>query len=53
MQQASRTKTTVKTERAGKDVVAPLKPVAAPRPLDQKSLERVGGGWVELPHKYW
>ena len=53
MQQASRPKTTVNTERAGKDVAAPRKPVAAPRPLDQKSLERVGGGLIELPHKYW
>ena len=53
MQQASRSKTTVKTPRRGAATEAPRKPVAAPRPLDQKSLDRVGGGWVELPHKYW
>ena len=53
MQQASNSKTTVKTPRRGAAAEAPRKPVAAPRPLDQKSLDRVGGGCVELPHKYW
>ena len=53
MQQASRSKNAVKTARTGAQTVAPRKPAAAPQPLDQKSLERVGGGLVELPHKYW
>ena len=53
MQQASRSKTTAKTPRTGPSAAAPRKPVAAPRPLDQKSLERVGGGLCQLPHKYW
>ena len=53
MQQASRSKTTAKTPRTGPGAMAPRKPVAAPRTLDQKSLERVGGGLTELPHKYW
>ncbi len=53
MQQASRTKTNVETARVGKDVSAQRKPVAAPRPLDPKTLERVSGGTTALPHKYW
>ncbi|MEO6408533.1 MAG: hypothetical protein ABIO45_07240 [Burkholderiaceae bacterium] len=53
MQQASRLKKAAKTARTSVQAIAPRKPAAAPQPLDQKSLERVGGGLVELPHKYW
>ncbi len=54
MQQASRSKTAVKTARTGAAPAAPRKSATAPRPLDPKALERVGGGLsVDLPNKYW
>lgn len=53
MHQASRAKTAVKTQRTGAQPAVPRKATTAPQPIDLKTLERVAGGLLELPKKYW
>ena len=57
MQKAPRAQTAIKTSRTGAQPAAarktPTTTTTSPQPIDLKTLERVGGGWVELPHKYW
>ena len=55
MQKAPRAQTVIKTSRTGAQPAAARKTTTptSPQPMDLKTLERVGGGWIELPHKYW
>ncbi|MEO7152658.1 MAG: hypothetical protein ABIX46_13250 [Burkholderiaceae bacterium] len=52
MQKTNRQKTPAATTRTATATASDRKP-AAPQPLDLRSLERVAGGFCELPKKYW